>query len=359
MAYEGLFLRHFMGDEPGRSGGGQAMSNSPDIILEGTKPVEPSSLATAESYSKEPPNSLIVGSEQTNYIYVRALNAATEESKARIWLWYAEPSMLLWPQHWISDGFWVENQKRNYYDIAASSPNQIVVSNAFQLVSPKSPQDHYCMVAIAQSPAEEQPPNPGYMVSMEEFAKWVSENPNAAWRNTVDMAQNAATWNWSVPIAGPDKAAQLMLGVQCSSMPVGSKYEFKVAGGSTPSGEKFPTLESGPRVVQNPNENVALPTKWPGKVQTTLNITWYQNNQPNPPIGATIAPSIGIESMMMEGLLEDPLEGAVQTLFYEGGSFHHREKAQLKYYHVLGGVPLRCAPPSSPSLARQDQEVEA
>jgi hypothetical protein len=358
MAYEGLFLRHFMGDEPGRSGGGQAMSNSPDIILEGTNPVEPSSLATAESYSKDPPNSLIVGSKQTNYIYVRALNAASEETKARLWLWYAEPAMLLWPQQWISQGFIVGNEKRNYFDITATRPNQIVVSNAFQLVSPDKPQDHYCMIAYAQMPPAEEEPNPGYMSSMEQFATWVSENPNVAWRNTVDMPQTAATWNWTVPITGPDKAASMLIGVQCQSMPVKSQYEFKIAGGTTPSGESFPTINSGLREVLNPNENVALPVKWPGKVQTTLNITWYANGQPAPPVGATIAPSIGVESSMMEGFLEDPLRGTVQTLFYEADSFRTKEKAQIKYDHTVGGVPLRCAPPNSPTLARQ-QEVEA
>jgi hypothetical protein len=46
---------------------------------------------------------------------------------------------------------------------------------------------------------------------------------------------------------------------------------------------------------------------------------------------------------MLEGLLEDPFDGAVQTLFYEADSFHAKEKAQIKYYTVVGGVPLRCS----------------
>jgi hypothetical protein len=60
MAFSGLFLRRFLGDKPGSAAPASSVSNSPDVLLEGTSPVDGATLTTSASYGQEPPNTLFV-----------------------------------------------------------------------------------------------------------------------------------------------------------------------------------------------------------------------------------------------------------------------------------------------------------
>jgi hypothetical protein len=340
-SFQGLFLRHFMGDSPGTPYGNQGLSDSPDIILNGTSPVmDPSTLTTAQSYTTEPPDTLYVGSGATNYLYVRGLNTLSGPIDARLWLWYAEPNMLLWPQSWISNTIYVNGVLQNWSNVHAASPNQIVVSDAFAVVSPNTPQDHYCTIAISEYPRYDppSPPFPGYFSNLNDFAAWIQANPNAAWRNTVDQPTTASTWNWDSQINGPDQAGQLNVGVQCQSMPVNSQYRFVVPPGTTTNGAPWPGVDSGVRTVQQPNEAISIQTTWPGAVLAGMNITFYANGQ-TPQTGATIIPNIGVAAMGLEGLVEDPMLGAKETFLIDpdgGGTI-----GAIHYQHIIGAVPIR------------------
>jgi hypothetical protein len=342
MAFSGLFLRHFMGDQPGFSGTASGLSDSPDIILEGTSPVDPSTLATPASYSQEPPNILWVGSKATNYVYVRALNTTGGPVDGRLWLWYAEPAMLNWPQNWISAGFVVDGQNQNWVNVHAASPNRIAVGDAFAILSPDTPKDHYCMIAISETQQETppQPPFPGYMRNLDDFVAWVARNQNVAWRNTADqhVSGPGACWNWASPIPGPEQGpATFNVGIQCQNMPVNSQYQFTVPGGQNAQGS-WPSLDSGKRTIGKPNEAYTLQTTWPGGVTATMNITWWANGT-TPELGATIVPYIGVSTSGLDAVLDDPMAGAamveVQT--------DHRDKhsLEIQFQHIIGAVPLR------------------
>ena len=341
MSENPFFLRHFMGDEPGKSGAGQPMSNSPDIILNGTTPVGSlSELETKENYEKEPPQTMIVGSKETNYIYVRAFNTAKENATARLWLWYAEPEMLLWPQNWMYQKFQVGGTGKNWTDVSAL-PNQIIVGNAFELVNPEAPRDHYCMVAIAQSPfvrEEPEPPFPGYFESIPAFSAWIQNHPNAAWRNTIDQPRSAATWSSANPIKGPIKEETFNIGVQCKEIPVGSKFRFVIPGGATKEGKEWGTVDSKEHEVKDSNESVTLRVTWPPGVVASMTITFWSQGK-TPPEGSIIEPMVGTNSSSLEGLVEDPLKGSRETLLFE--EWGNRQTAQIVRQHVAGGMPIR------------------
>jgi hypothetical protein len=340
-SFQGLFLRHFMGDSPGAPYGNQGLSNSPDVVLNGTSPVtDPTTLTTQQSYGAFPPNTLFVGSQATNYLYVRGLNSTAGAMDARLWLWYAEPNMLQWPQNWISNTIWVNGVEQNWSNVHASSPNQIVVSDAFAVVSPSTPQDHYCTVTISEYPRYDPPapPFPGYFSNLNDFAAWIQATPNAAWRNTVDQPVTAASWNWMSQINGPDDPGQLNVGVQCQGMPVNSLYQFTVPAGTTKNGDTWQALDSGQRQVKDPNEAISLQTTWPGGVLAGMNITWWANGT-TPATGATIIPNIGIATAALDGLVPDPMLGAHQTLLYEDPA--DESTARIHFQHIIGGVPIR------------------
>jgi hypothetical protein len=338
-----FFMRHFKGDAPGKSGSGEPMSTSPDIILNGTSPV--SSLAKLEeksNYEAEQPSTLIYGSKETNYVYMRTINTASTSQAGRLWLWYAEPSMLLWPQEWMYKKFQVLGEGKNWTDIEAL-PNQIKVGNAFELVDPEAPKDHYCMVGIVQSPIPfpENPeqPFPGYFGTLTRFAQWIQETPYAAWRNTTDVSRTAATWNYSAAVPGPKEETETFnVGVQCKGMPVGSKYRYVIPGGVTPDGKEWETVESGEHVILKANEASSLPVTWPPGVKASMTITWWSEGKEAQP-GAIIEPTIGVSVGAMEGLLDDPHRGSTETLlFQEPGNL---DSAMIIRQHVVGGVPIR------------------
>jgi hypothetical protein len=340
-SFQGLFLRHYMGDSPGQAYGNQGLSNSPDIILNGTSPViDPTTLTTQASYNTYPPDTLYVGSQATNYLYVRGLNVTSGPMDARLWLWYAEPNMLLWPQNWISNTIWVNGLQQNWSNVHSTGPNQIIVSDAFAVVSPAKPQDHYCTIAISEYPRYDppEPPFPGYFSDINAFAAWIQANPNAAWRNTIDQPINQASWNWMSQINGPDDPGQLNVGIQCQNMPVGSQFQFTVPAGTTAKGETWPGLDSQVRTVQTPNDAISLQTTWPGGVLAGMNITWWANGT-TPQTGATIIPNIGVSTMMLDGLVPDPMLGARHTLLYEDPA--DELSARVHYQHIIGATPIR------------------
>jgi hypothetical protein len=343
--FTGLFLRHFMGDSPGTPYAGQGLSDSPDVLLEGTAPVDPSTLVTAQNYVQEPPDTLWVGSKATNYLYVRAINASPGALAARLWLWYATPALLVWPQNWIHDDIYVNGQNQNWSNVNPTSPNQIVVSDAFAVVSPDTPQDHYCTIAMSENPQNgypiSQPPQapfPGSFATLTDFAAWIQVTPSAAWRNTVDQPKTSATWNWMSPLPGPDQPGQPNIGVQCVNMPVGSQYQFTVPAGTTAKGETWGPIDSGVRTVQQPNEAISVQVNWPGGVQAGMNITYWANGQ-TAQTGATIIPNVGVATPALDGLVEDPMRGAKMTLLYE--DLADESTAQVRYQHIIGATPLR------------------
>ncbi|HEV2789973.1 MAG TPA: hypothetical protein VGV69_01575, partial [Solirubrobacterales bacterium] len=100
-------------------------------------------------------------------------------------------------------------------------------------------------------------------------------------------------WTQEYPVEGPPEATGVLVGLQCSDMPVGGTMWFAVAGGETPGGEAWQPLESGKITIVNPNESVFLHTNWPAGVQTTMKVG-YSGPEPSP--GGSIEPTIGIEA---------------------------------------------------------------
>jgi hypothetical protein len=294
--YDGLFLRHFMGDAPGAGGAGQGMSDSPDIILPGDTPVDPAALVTPLSYGTELGDTLLVGPGVVNYVYVRGLNATAGALAARLWLWYVDADALQWPQKWMSQGIYVDGVAQNWVVASAQNPDQIVVGDAFAGVSLPAPRDHYCMVAIAENPPLSQPaapPLPGDFPTLDDFEAWVEQNPNVAWRDAVSQPGSPATWTWVTQISGPPKAGPLMLGVACRDMPVGSRFRFVVPAGTTPDGSPFAGCDSGPMPIADPNETFFLPISWPAGVLAGMTVYWWADGT-SPPEGASISPAVTV-----------------------------------------------------------------
>jgi hypothetical protein len=129
-------------------------------------------------------------------------------------------------------------------------------------------------------------------------------------RDPAEQSVGGPSWTWNVEIVGPDEEMNLMVGVQCKNLPLGSKYQFAIPAGATKDGKEWSAIDSGPRVVVRPNEMVAVYATWPADVVTTMTISWWAEGT-TPPEGAAIEAMLGIPA----GSLEESADVKDKVLF--------------------------------------------
>jgi hypothetical protein len=109
----------------------------------------------------------------------------------------------------------------------------------------------------------------------------------------IEFAASEPSWKTEVPIEGPEEAAALILGVRCSKMPLGSKFQLTVPSGRTEAGEPWAGLDSGRHEILMPQESWGSTLDWPAGVRTKMTIAWWAEGKVPEP-GASIQPFIGI-----------------------------------------------------------------
>lgn len=233
MVNNGLYLRHYMGQQPGTSS--SSWTSSPDIIPNGINIADVSQLKSDQGYKTEPPSEEYPG--QTNYVYVRGKNISNEEVISRLWLYYAPSNVILWPRTWKYEEIKFNGEGQNYTEVIATA-GQIVVSNPpFYWTPPAlSPGvDHYCLVAFAENPPLSQNPiksplpNTNFQ-KFEELAAFVISNPNMAWRNTRQVSRKAPEWQLTSHICGADQSGEVYIGYKYKNMPTDGKLSLNVPG---------------------------------------------------------------------------------------------------------------------------------
>lgn len=109
----------------------------------------------------------------------------------------------------------------------------------------------------------------------------------------VEQAAEGPSWSAEFPIEGPPEEMRLVIGVQCKNMPVGSKFQFSVPGGTTKEGKPWEGVDSGQQTIQNPNQSLGYAVTWPPGVETQMTISWWaEGTKPEP--GAALVPFIAV-----------------------------------------------------------------
>lgn len=109
----------------------------------------------------------------------------------------------------------------------------------------------------------------------------------------VEQAAEGPTWTTQVQIEGPPEEMSLVIGVQCRQMPVGSKFQFSIPGGTTKEGKSWEGVDSGQHAIQNPDESLGIRVTWPSGVATQMTISWWaEGKAPGP--GASLEPFIAV-----------------------------------------------------------------
>jgi hypothetical protein len=232
MGYSGLFLRHDLGQNPGDPSTG--WSESPDILLNGEASQPDLSQFTSAAGYQNAFNATVYTNNNDNYVYIRGLNTANGAQQSRVYFYYTESDLMLWPANWRSDRVRVIETPQNYVDIAATSSNQIVVGsqpliwNAAPLDG--SQWDHYCVVAWADNSTNPQPPSIPNFGSCDELAHFIMAHPNMAWRNTVDVSSPPPDFAYGTTLSMASGGGTVYLQVNFINVPGDGTFSVNVQG---------------------------------------------------------------------------------------------------------------------------------
>lgn len=197
-----------------------ASSNSPDIIMGGTKPLtDPSVLTKPENYNNAYSNQLFIG--QPNYLYVRGKNFTQGEISGNWTLYWATPNILLLPYLWEKNALaTATGNKKPPFALAADAIG--ASEDAFNWTPPPTTQGHYCMVAVAESPGF---PNPVEgMNNIYSLAETMSTNANIAQRNVQMIVGNVPDFQSMAGYNQGSEGSKIDLAVRVKNLPKGSSY---------------------------------------------------------------------------------------------------------------------------------------
>lgn len=286
--YRGLFLRDYLGQTPEMSSG-LGWSMSPDIIPNGTRPVaNPATFITG--YDKEYWEKVTFN--VPNYIYIRGKNTFSGKEIARVWFYYTESDLCLWPQNWQENNIQSEGENKNYIEVTAEKQGNIVLtSQAFVWTPPafhvgNSPGDHYCLIAIVENaPLSDPPQSPkpeGYMHSFDELVEFVRSRPDVAWRNTLDVRGDIPTWEKRHTVTSASAGGLVQIALDWEKMPTDGKFTLIVQG---PDPDNSINWIDTP--IFQPSGGVNKWLKWPKGWKTSAILTYKRGNT-DPPKGATM-----------------------------------------------------------------------
>jgi hypothetical protein len=287
MAYSGFFVREYLGQLPNQPPSGP-WTQSPDVVFSGKVPADSQQYVTAQGYATD--YGSYVFTNVTNFVYPRALNAQSQGSTGRVWFFWVDSSLALWPQNWRGDLVTVSGQQANFQPIAASSGDQIsVVNQPFEWTPPPPPttSGHYVSIVWVENNPADPPVNPfqglAPFPTFEALAQYVLSNPNMGLRGVVNINGQAPTWTQTTPVVGPSPAQPFYLGIQCNNMPTDGMVGFSVPG-PVPT---IPPIVVPLSPIVNPNMSMTVQVDWPAGAQSSITVI-YQMGPTQPPAGASI-----------------------------------------------------------------------
>jgi len=196
-----------------------ASSQSPDIMIAGKAPfADPSFLTDPKNYDNAYDNSLYIG--WPNYLYVRGKNFTSGELSGSWNLFWATPNILLYPYLWETNQLATSAGDKNpSFAIKAGEIGASI--DPFTWVPPDT-SDHYCMVAVANTPGHGNPL--AGVTNITSLAEVLATNANIAQRN-VQMIRGATPQ--VVARASYDQGSEgavVDLAVVFENIPKGSSY---------------------------------------------------------------------------------------------------------------------------------------
>ena len=353
-----LYIRHQF-DDTGLYPTSGSQSASPDVIPSGDNPYsDPSQLITDTNWSKDFGNS--TNASQANYIYLRGANGNTAAKKSgQSYLYYSPASLLLWPTDPTDPTKgWANNPLRTssgaqYVDVSAEAGKRFYTPEPFQWIPAQIYNDHYCLIGRLVTTDN---PNPiPALGTLTDFAAYISQHPNMAWRNvvTINPAQPVSTT--SVDYSQGQDGGYVYMNLRCMNAPDGSAVSLN-CGTSGPN----PPIYIPQTIVKNPAGSsqftITLYTNIPGNFRSNITYSWYSNGTtPLPGMQFILDPVMPVAS-------SSPLMRFARPLEYFGISTARLGAAEPKHGIRLGSQTMQSppvAPPAPRVYSRSRSSVKA
>ncbi len=299
----------------------KATSNSPDILISGVDPYpDPAFLTDPANYDTYYPNALNIG--RPNYLYVRGKNFTDADLSGNWTLYFAEPNILLYPYLWEENKLGTStNNFKPPFDIKAGAIG--ASTDPFRWIPPDV-SDHYCMLAIAETPGHG---NPVAGVSkIQDLAIVVSENGNMAWRNVQMIRGNKPEQIMNARYNQGDSPATVDLKILFRNIPKGS--HFNISSGTPLNGQALKYSNMGDPTGTTDFDffggwpDVEIPAQWSTMFTAELFIgagPWPPDNKkPEVEIRAELVETPG-GALYHYGVVPEPYPGYAKTRMANGG----------------------------------------
>ena len=313
--WQDLYFRHNFADT-GQYPTAGSLSQSPDIIPAGLAPYsDPTQLIADDNWVKDFGSS--TDASTANYIYLRGRNLGAAGSSGRLYLYFSPGSLLLFPTDpLVPKKGWSKNPLKTskgaeYVTVDPAADARFVTTEPFLWVPEPISNDHYCLIGrVATEAHPNEIPTTG---NLNDFARYISEHPNMAWRNVITRSPQYPTWSTATEYSQGDVGGDVYVFLRVENAPNGSAVEFS---SGTPGPE--PPLVKGRTTVENAIKD-GIPTfvaTWYGKIPanfvTNVTYTWFSNGKtPLPDMKVTLEALLPVPSEYWDPELEQyarPLE---------------------------------------------------
>lgn len=279
--WDDLYFRHNFQDTGIYPTAG-TLSASPDIIPLGqSAPSDPQYLIADENWTRDLGAS--TNADQANYIYLRGRNLGEAETEGRLYLYYSPASLLLWPtdpvnptKGWATRPLSTSSGEK-FQIVKPKAGERFVTREGFRWVPAQINNDHYCLIARVST---ERNPNPIPQVgNLTDFAKYISEHPDMAWRNVVTINPSSPTSTNVVNYSQGSQGGDVYLILRCDNVPNGSRVEFSSGTpGPDPMVYMAGTVQNTD-TTQGPRYSLTLYTNIPANWTSDIAYTWFSENK--------------------------------------------------------------------------------
>lgn len=276
--WKDMFFRHSFTDR-GMYPTNGTQSASPDVMPMGDKPLtDPSQLILDGNWLKD--YGATTNASQANYIYLRGQNLGDNERTGRLYLYFSPASLLLWPTDPVDPTKgWAKkplktSSGQSYVELKVPGTKRFYTPEPFQWIPQPISKDHYCLVARIETSENPNPiPAPG---NLNDFARYISEHPNMAWRNVITINPNDPEFTTQVEYSQGEEGGYVYMNLRCTNCPDGSG----IAMNSGTPGPNPPIYYPLTVIKNSPGSDtftITLYTNIPANWRSNITFTWLQN----------------------------------------------------------------------------------
>ena len=211
-------------------------SHSPDIIPWGpallTNPEQ--ALITDDNWGKYLGKNISQG--EANYLYMRGINLSDGAKEGKFYLYFAPCGMLQYPGDWSRNYLMTSTGVDHIKFTAGAKDARVATNEPFQWI-PGPVDGHYCLIGRIWT--QEHPNEIPKIYKITDFARYILDNPNMAWRNVSMVANNVPFQTaWSVYDQG-DEEHDMDVGITWKNLVPNKTWVSFSCGTLLPGGEPW------------------------------------------------------------------------------------------------------------------------